>query len=86
MLAGLQARRMAWFAGQLLFDLGHCIDGKRVQARGPQQNICCTKSYHGLQEFARVDEALQRLVFALWPRLLEVLCIFAALVDVFGSR
>lgn len=59
-------------AGQLLFDLGHCIDDKRVQAKGPQQSICCTKSYHGLREFARVDEALQRLVFAVWPRLLEV--------------
>ena len=59
-------------AGQLLFDLGHCIDDKRVQAKGPQQNICCTKSYHGLRDFARVDEALQRLVYALWPRLLEV--------------
>ena len=59
-------------AGQLLFDLGHCIDDKRVQAKGPQQSICCTKSYHGLRDFARVDEALQRLVFALWPRLLEV--------------
>ena len=58
--------------GQLLFDLGHCIDDKRVQAKGPQQSICCTKSYHGLREFARVDEALQRLCFALWPRLLEV--------------
>ena len=60
-------------AGQLLFDLGHCIDNKRVQAKGPQQSICCTKSYHGLREHTRVDEALQRLVFALWPRLLEVL-------------
>ena len=59
-------------AGPLLFDLGHCIDDKRVQAKGPQQNICCTKSYHGLRDFARVDEALQRLVYALWPRLLEV--------------
>jgi len=59
-------------AGQLLFDLGHCIDDKRVQAKGPQQSICCTKSYHGLRDFARVDEALQRLVYALWPRLLEV--------------
>ena len=59
-------------AGQLLFDLGHCIDDKRVQAKGPQQSICCTKSYHGLRDFVRVDEALQRLVFALWPRLLEV--------------
>ncbi|KAL3157452.1 hypothetical protein ABBQ32_011919 [Trebouxia sp. C0010 RCD-2024] len=57
--------------GQLLFDLGHCIDNKKVQAKGPQQSICCTKSYHGLREHARVDEALQRLVFALWPRLLE---------------
>ena len=60
------------YAGQLLFDLGHCIDDKRVQAKGPQQNICCTKSYHGLRDFAWVDEALQRLVYALWPRLLEV--------------
>lgn len=60
------------YAGQLLFDLGHCIDDKRVQAKGPQQSICCTKSYHGLRDFARVDEALQRLVYALWPRLLEV--------------
>lgn len=59
-------------AGQLLFDLGHCIDDKRVEAKGPQQSICCTKSYHGLRDFARVDEALQRLVYALWPRLLEV--------------
>ena len=58
--------------GQLLFDLGHCVDDKRVQAKGPQQSICCTKSYHGLRDFAQVDEALQRLVFALWPRLLEV--------------
>lgn len=60
-------------AGQLLFDLGHCIDDKRVQAKGPQQSICCTKSYHALRDHARVNEALQRLVFALWPRLLEVL-------------
>ena len=60
-------------AGQLLFDLGHCIDNKRVQAKGPQQSICCTKSYHGLRDYARIDEALQRLVFAFWPRLLEVL-------------
>lgn len=69
---GLQALDYAAAAGQLLFDLGHCIDDKRVQAKGPQQSICCTKSYHGLRDFARVDEALQRLVFALWPRLLEV--------------
>lgn len=61
-------------AGQLLFDLGHCVDDKRVQAKGPQQSICCSKSYHGLRDHARVDEALQRLVFALWPRLLEVHC------------
>lgn len=59
-------------AGQLLFDLGHCIDDKQVQAKGAQQSICCTKSYHGLRDFARVHEALQRLVYALWPRLLEV--------------
>ncbi len=74
LLAGLSTRfqQHARSAGQLLFDLGHCIDDKRVQAKGPQQNICCTKSYHGLRDFARVDEALQRLVYALWPRLLEV--------------
>ena len=68
----LQLPALMQTAGQLLFDLGHCIDDKRVQAKGPQQSICCTKSYHGLREFARVEEALQRLVFALWPRLLEV--------------
>ncbi|KAA6424352.1 MAG: DNA polymerase eta-like [Trebouxia sp. A1-2] len=74
-LAAYQARELTDMfgtaVGQLLFDLGHCIDDKRVQAKGPQQNICCTKSYHGLRDFARVDEALQRLVYALWPRLLE---------------
>ena len=59
-------------AGQLLYDLGHAIDNKRVQTKGPQQSIACTKSYHGLREMARVDEALHRLIFALWPRLLEV--------------
>ncbi|KAL3159483.1 hypothetical protein ABBQ38_009904 [Trebouxia sp. C0009 RCD-2024] len=74
-LAAFEAKELVGMfgtvTGQLLFDLGHCIDNKRVQAKGPQQSICCTKSYHGLREHARVDEALQRLVFALWPRLLE---------------
>ncbi|KAL0031278.1 hypothetical protein WJX77_012706 [Trebouxia sp. C0004] len=74
-LAAFQARELTDMfgtaVGQLLFDLGHCIDDKRVQAKGPQQSICCTKSYHSLRDFARVDEALQRLVYALWPRLLE---------------
>ena len=59
-------------AGQLLYDLGHAIDNKRVQAKPPQQSIACTKSYHGLRDLTRVCEALHRLVFALWPRLLEV--------------
>ena len=62
-------------AGQLLYDLGHAIDNKRVQTKAPQQSIACTKSYHGLREMARVDEALHRLIFALWPRLLEVICL-----------
>ena len=65
-------------AGQLLHDVAHAVDNKRVQSKAPQQSIACTKSYHGLQEMSRVDEALHRLVFALWPRLLEVRAPFQA--------